>query len=35
MESQIPGAFKPTGKQWFFERAKIDQWLLSNKPENL
>jgi len=33
MESQIPGAFKPTGKQWFFERKAIDQWLLSNKLE--
>ncbi|MBE0637546.1 MAG: helix-turn-helix domain-containing protein [Bacteroidales bacterium] len=31
MESRIPGAYKPTGKQWFFERKAIDQWLLSNK----
>jgi prophage regulatory protein len=35
MDSRIPGAYKPTGKQWFFERKAIDQWLLSNKPENL
>ncbi len=32
MDNNIPGAYKPTGKQWFFERQKIDQWLLSNKP---
>jgi excisionase family DNA binding protein len=32
MDSKIPGAYKPTGKQWFFERKEIDQWLLSNKP---
>ncbi len=35
MESRIPGAYKPTGKQWFFERKAIDQWLLSNKPETM
>jgi excisionase family DNA binding protein len=35
MESRIPGAYKPTGKQWFFERKAIDQWLLSNKPETI
>jgi excisionase family DNA binding protein len=28
MDSKIPGAYKPTGKQWFFERKEIDQWLL-------
>jgi len=35
MESQVPGMFKPLGKQLFFERAKIDGWLLSNKPETM
>ncbi|MFW6047371.1 MAG: helix-turn-helix transcriptional regulator [Candidatus Woesearchaeota archaeon] len=29
-KGKIPGAYKPTGKQWFFERQKIDEWLLSN-----
>jgi len=33
MDSKIPGAYKPTGKQWFFERKAIDEWLLSNKME--
>ncbi|NLH33799.1 MAG: helix-turn-helix domain-containing protein [Lentimicrobium sp.] len=33
MAAQIPGAYKPTGKHYFFERKAIDQWLLSNKPE--
>jgi prophage regulatory protein len=31
MAAQIPGAYKPTGKHYFFERKAIDQWLLSNK----
>jgi len=29
-KGEIPGGYKPTGKQWFFERKVIDQWLLSN-----
>ena len=35
MGNAIPGAYKPTGKQWFFERKAIDQWLLSNKIETV
>lgn len=35
MAGLIPGAYKPTGKHYFFERKAIDQWLLSNKIENL
>jgi excisionase family DNA binding protein len=31
MDNTIPGAYKPTGKQWFFERKAIDAWLLTNK----
>lgn len=35
MANSIPGAYKPTGKAWFFERKTIDQWLLTNKAETL
>jgi len=35
MGYKIPGAYKPTGKQWFFDRKEIDQWLLSNKLETV
>jgi excisionase family DNA binding protein len=35
MNNQIPGMFKPLGKQLFFERKAIDSWLLSNKIETL
>ena len=34
-QGKIPGAYKPTGKHWFFERGKIDEWLLSNEGENI
>ncbi len=34
MNYQIPGAYKPTGKQWYFDRKAIDKWLLSNKMED-
>ncbi len=35
MYYKIPGAFKPSGKHWFFDRKEIDQWLLSNKSETV
>jgi excisionase family DNA binding protein len=34
MAAKIPGAYKPTGKHYFFERKAIDLWLLSNKLES-
>ncbi len=30
MQGKIPGASKPTGKIIFFDREKIDQWLLGS-----
>ncbi len=31
MGHRVPGAYKPTGKHYFFDRKEIDRWLLSNK----
>lgn len=30
MLNKIPGVSKPNGKKMFFDREKIDQWLLGN-----
>ena len=30
-KGKVPGGYKPTGKQWFFDRKAIDNWLLTNK----
>lgn len=30
MEGKIPGQSKPTGQKLYFDRRKIDAWLLSN-----
>jgi excisionase family DNA binding protein len=31
MNSEIPGMYRPMGKQLYFDRKEIDNWLLSNK----
>ena len=31
MKFEIPGMYRPMGKQLYFDRKEIDQWMLSNK----
>lgn len=31
MNFSIPGMYRPLGKQLYFDRKEVDQWMLSNK----
>jgi excisionase family DNA binding protein len=31
MNFKIPGMYRPMGKQLYFDRKEVDQWLLTNK----